>query len=424
MGVLIGCGSKDSKKASNEVEIAMFKGGYGTDFFEKGALEFEKENPGLKFNVWGDPRIWEQLRPRFNSDDVPDFTWPGWDMDYWALLYENQVVYLDKYLDQPAYKSEQKWRDTFEPSILKLCTYKGKVWKLPYHYMMYGWWYEKGQFDKLGIKPPKNWTELLAVCEKLKKAGITPITHQGKYPAYIIQGVFLPWAISAGGEQVFRDIENLTPGAWKNPAFLKSAKMIMELVDKGYLDKDAPALSHTEAQMEFLQGRAAMIPCGTWLHSEMEKSLPANFNMVFFLPPVLDKPVGDPTALSIGIEPFVLPTKSKHPQEAIDFYKYMTSEAKAKQFVEEKGSLVAIKGCEKAKIAPYLADAMSAFKQSKTIWTMQFTEWYPTIKDTMNNAMTAMLMHEITPEEMLQKIEDKATEIRNDKNIVKHKSGE
>src|SRR5207245_8487241 len=142
---------------------------------------------------------------------------------------------------------------------------------------------------------PHTWSELLSLCAKIKAAGIAPITYQGKYLYYMIDGFLLPWAVSAGGIKVVDDAQSLVPGAWKSPAFLQAARMIKELKDKGYFQDGANGMSHTESQMEFVSGRAAMIPCGTWLHSEMSKVMPPDFQMVYFRPPVLDNDPGDPT---------------------------------------------------------------------------------------------------------------------------------
>ena len=47
------------------LEAALFKGGYGIDFYEKCAREFEQKHPNVKINLWGSPRVWDQLTPRF-----------------------------------------------------------------------------------------------------------------------------------------------------------------------------------------------------------------------------------------------------------------------------------------------------------------------------------------------------------------------
>jgi len=125
---------------------------------------------------------------------------------------------------------------------------------------------------------------------------------------------------------------------------LKAAQMIDELNKKGYFEKGAVALSHTESQQDFLQGKAAMIPCGTWLESEMKNVMPPGAKMAFFLPPAVTGGKGDPSSLIIAIEPWMVPKDAKNPNGAVALFKYMTSLDKAKEFVEKKGSLMAIKG--------------------------------------------------------------------------------
>ena len=82
--VVFGCAKAPEQDV---LEIAVFQGGYGIDFFEQKAREFEQKHADkltpegadkpLKIKMWGSPRVWEQLRPRFVSGDVPDLTWPG-----------------------------------------------------------------------------------------------------------------------------------------------------------------------------------------------------------------------------------------------------------------------------------------------------------------------------------------------------------
>lgn len=417
---LCSCG-KRTTTTDNELEVACFQGGYGIDFFQQAAKEYEAKHPGVKIKVWGNPRVWEQLRPRFVSGSPPGLAYPGWGMDHWALVYEGQVTPLDDALDTPPYgKTEGKWGDTFEPSLLQMCRYQGKTYMLPYFFSMLGWWYNKDLFEKNGWKPPRTWSELLALCEKIKAKGIAPITYQGMYPAYAVSGFLIPWAISAGSIKAFDDAQNLVPGAWKSPAFLKAAQMIDELRKRGYFQEGANGMSHTEAQMEFISGRAAMIPCGTWLHSEMRNVMPAGFRMGFFLPPVLDDTVDEPTSVGIGIEPWMVPTKGKNRELAIDFYKYLTSLDKAKQFVEQKGTLMAIRGSDTAQFPEHLKEPVQAFRNAKTVWSVEYGQWYPKLDKAVEDAMAALLAGNISPEQFVQRLEDAAEATRRDKNIPKH----
>lgn len=423
--LVLGASSCGRRETSREgvLDVALFKGGYGIDFFEKAAREYEAQHPGVKIKVWGNPRVWEQLRPLFVAGNPPDLTYPGWGMDHWPLVYENQIVPWDEYLAEPPYEGQGKWGDTFEPSLLKLGEYKGKHWMLPYFFSMNGWWYDKVLFARHGWKPPRTWSELLSLCAKIKAAGIAPITYQGKYPYYALGGFVYPWAISHGGIGVFDDCQNLVPGAWKSPSMLQAARMVKQLLELGYFQNGANGMSHTEAQMEFITGRAAMIPCGTWLHSEMREQLPppGKFEMAFFLPPILDDGKGDPTAISIGIEPWVIPAHGKNRRIAVDFYKYLTSVKKARQFVEDKGTLMSVRGSETARKPPYLESPADAFKNAKTVYSADYIQWYPTLGKAAQDAMAALMTGEATPEQFVDRLERAAEQVRQDPNIPKHR---
>jgi N-acetylglucosamine transport system substrate-binding protein len=406
---------------TGKLEVAAFKGGYDIDFYQQAAKEFQGLHPGLDISVWGNPRVWEQLRPRFVGGNPPDLCFPGWGMDHWALAEEGQLTDLDSALDGPPAEGTGTWRDTFEPQVLKLGQLEGKQYVLPYYVMLYGWWYDPGVFAKNGWTVPKTFDDLLTLCDKIKAKGIAPITYQGMYPYYMIDGMLLPWAESAGGPDAVKAAQNLEPGAWKSPAMLKAAQMIDELNKRGDFQKGATALSHTESQTEFLQGKAAMIPCGTWLFSEMKKVMPAGAKMEFFLPPVLSDGKGDSTSLLIGIEPWMVPTAAKNPQAAIEFYKYMTSLSVAKRFVEEKGTLMSIKGSDQAKLPDVLVQPAAALRGSKYVWAVQYRQWYPEFDKEIQNSLTAMLNGELTPEAFCDRVEAAADKTRKDDSITKHK---
>lgn len=403
------------------LDVAAFQGGYGIDFYQTAAKEFEAKHPDLKITVEGNPRIWEQLRPRFIGGNPPDLCYPGWGMDHWALAEEGQLMELDDALASKPDQGGGTWADTFEPSLLALGKLEGKQYVLPYFFNVMGWWYDPVVFAKNGWTVPRTFNELLALCAKIKAKGIAPITYQGKYPYYLIDGMLLPFSMSVGGLEAIRAAQNLEPGAWKSPAILEAANMIDELNKHGYFQSGASAMSHTESQEEFLQGKAAMIPCGTWLYSEMKNVMPPNAHMKYMLPPVAANGKGDPTSVIIGIEPWMVPVKGKNPAAAIAFYKYMTSLDKAKQFVEQKGTLVAIKGSDQAKLPDVLIEPAAIFKGSKNVWAIQYRNWYPAFDTEMQNALTSMLAGELSPQAFCDRVEAAAEKTRNDDSIPKHK---
>lgn len=411
----------EAGKLSGDLEVQAFQGGYGIDFYQQAGKEFAEKNPDLKVKVDGNPRVWEQLRPRFVGGTPPDLLFPGWGMDHWALAEEGQLVDLTDALKGKPYEGEGTWGDTFEPGILKLGQLDGKQYVLPYYVMLFGWWYDPAVFKKNGWTAPKTYAELLTLGEKIKAKGMAPLTYQGKYPYYMIDGMLLPWAMSVGGEEAIKAAQNLEPGAWNSPAMLRAAEMIDELNKKGFFQKGASGMTHTESQQEFLQGKAAMVPCGTWLYSEMKGSIGEGQTIEYMTVPILEGGKGDPTSLLIGIEPWMVSSASKNQGAAIELFKYMTSLPKAKQFVEEKGTLMAIKGSSDAKLPEVLKAPAAAMAASQTVWAVQYRQWYPAFNTEIENALSALLNGDVTPEGFCDRVEKAAEKTRNDPAITKHK---
>jgi N-acetylglucosamine transport system substrate-binding protein len=408
-------------KLTGALEVQAFQGGYGIDFYQASAKEFEKQHPDLKITVEGGPRVWESLTPRFANGNPPDLTFPGWGMKHWDLAEEDQLVDLGPALDGKAAEGDGTWRESFDPQILALGQLKGVQYTLPYYVMIYGWWYDPEVFKKNGWTVPKTYSELLTLSDKIKKKGMAPITFQGKYPYYMIDGMLLPWVQSIGGIDAVNAAQNLEEGAWNSPAMLQATERIVELKQKGFFQEGATSMSHTEAQQEFVQGKAAMVPCGSWLFSEMKKTMPATAKMEYFLPPFIDGGKGDPTAVLIGIEPWMVPTEAKNKEAAIELFKYMTSLSVAKKFVQEKGTLMAIKGSDDGELPDVLKVPSKTLRESKAVYSVQFRHWYPTLSTELENGLTSLLNGQISAKEFCDRAEAAADKVRKDPNITKHK---
>ena len=64
---------------------------------------------------------------------------------------------------------------------------------------------------------------------------------------------------------------------------------LVEFSKRGYLHPGTASFDHTQSQMEFLQGKAAMITNGTWIANEMKDVVPADFEWGFMPFPGNDK---------------------------------------------------------------------------------------------------------------------------------------
>ncbi len=236
----------------------------------------------------------------------------------------------------------------------------------------------------------------------------------------MLRGFLFPWVISADGLQAYNDAQNLKTGAWSSPAFLQAAKMVAELRDKGCFEKGAMGMSHTESQMEFVLGKAAMIPCGTWLGSEMKGQLPKGFHMAFINAPVIKGGKGNPTITSAGVETWIIPKEGKNHDTAADFFKFMTSLDMAKKFVAQKNTLMAIKGSDSGELPLDLVGAAKCAREASALWDMDYANWYQTLRKDQESAMAALLNKEVTPAECIAQMETAAQRTAKDSTIPKH----
>ena len=85
-----------------------------------------------------------------------------------ANLLFSKAGYLE---DLSGFDFVQNVQEAAKPSV----TYQGKYFSAPQTMQTFGMFYNKKIFEDNGITVPANWTEFLAVCEKLKTAGIVPL---------------------------------------------------------------------------------------------------------------------------------------------------------------------------------------------------------------------------------------------------------
>jgi N-acetylglucosamine transport system substrate-binding protein len=99
----------------------------------------------------------------------------------------------------------------------------------------------------------------------------------------------------------------------------------------------------------------------------------------------------------------------------------MTSLEKAKQFVAQKATLMAIKDSDTGEIPAVLKTPSAVFKSSKDVWALQYRDWYTKFDTEVQGALTSMLNKQITPEDFCKRCEAEAEKVRQDASIKKHK---
>ncbi|MCY2930482.1 MAG: extracellular solute-binding protein [Planctomycetota bacterium] len=401
------CGEADKPV---EIEVLLFAGGEGMEFYLQCAREYEKLRPNVKVNLSGDPRMPDKVRIRILEGTYPEITNIPDGSASWNLIRGGFVQPMDEFLDAPAWDEDRTWRSSFMAGALDQYTDGGKVYGVPLTYWVWGIWYNKAMFEKHGWKPARTWDELYALCEQVKAAGIAPIAFMGRYPTYANSLLQSAYYHLAGAER-FMAMLDVRQGSFDNPEFREAAALTQRLA-VNYFQKGSSGMSHTEAQMQFFQGQAAMIVCASWLKSEMKGNIPPGFRLGTFNLPVVPGGKGDPTAVNAWNGYFWVMKHSRHPREAADFLRFMTSRKMAAEFCRQRDQPAAIRGASEGNLSSDLDGLVAMGKQAKSIYS--YLPLRPEMDQHWADMITKLIINEerITPDDAAEMMERAAASVR------------
>jgi N-acetylglucosamine transport system substrate-binding protein len=444
-GLLAGCATaggetedaeRGGKSAKNPLgvpetaalEVVIFNGGF-TDKYAKDLHEplYKKAFPKAQIKHSTTEEIAKTLQSRFVSGSPPDVVNNSGanQMDPGKLAAESQLFDLTPLLDAPSVDDPKvKIRDTLISGTVELGTYDSKPLVLNYAYTVFGIWYSKSLFDKNGWEFPKTWADMVTLCKEIKQAGMAPWTYQGKHPRYM-NWPLLSMATKLAGPDILVKIDNLEPGAWKHEAIKESATRLYELRKQGFILKGTEGMDHVQAQTAWTEGKAAFVPCGSWLENEQKDTTPDGFEMSVAPEPQLSEGGALPyeAVRATAGEPFIVPTKAKNPYGGLEYLRQMLSKEGASGFTGMVSSLTAVQGAaDGLSLPPGLASAAAVLKAAgDNVFNWRYPSWYLPMENPAIDAATGdLLTNRITPDEWIDKCEEAAKKIRDDDSVKKY----
>lgn len=142
-----------------------------------------------------------------------------------------------------------------------------------------------------------------------------------------------------GGPEVFRRIQDGDTDGWGDPAVLKTAQTVKELIDGGAFGKNFNSVDYASGAAPTLlsKGKAAMHLMGSWEYSTQLGKAPefAEKDLGWTTFPTVAGGVGD--AANIVGNPtnyWSVNSRTKHKDAAIEFLKTMASETYAQDLVD------------------------------------------------------------------------------------------
>lgn len=152
----------------------------------------------------------------------------------------------------------------------------GKIYQLPANTQTVpSVYYRKSMFAKAGITaPPTTYAGFLDACAKLKAKGVLPIVVGGGKDSFPL-GMTVSAAVDTSVYQATPNwIQDRRAGTVKfsDPAFVDALQKVVDLKDKGYLDPKMISVDYAGTEQNFLKGKGAMYPMGSWFAAAADKS--------------------------------------------------------------------------------------------------------------------------------------------------------
>jgi xylobiose transport system substrate-binding protein len=296
---------------------------------QRAAIDRFNASSGVKAKMLTEPNegYRDKVHVSMGSNNRPDvfFNWGGASIRDYAR--QNLLEDLTPHLNADA-----SWKGRFLTSVLDAGKIDGKYYGIPLRGMQpVILYYHTKVFADNGLQPPKTWSDMLNVIDRLKAAGITPIALAGS-----VTWTELMWieylADRIGGAAVFERIAAGEKGAWSDPAITRSVDMIRQMVQRGAFGTNYAAVKYEAggASTLFAKGRAGMHLMGSWEFTNQQKDEPefAKSSLGFTLFPTIDGGTGDPKAVVGNPTNYFSITKGGHVPSALNFLKQeMASDA-------------------------------------------------------------------------------------------------
>ena len=371
----------------------------GKGFYEQVAKDFEAENPGVtvELSAMAHEDMVDKLAAAFQSGDLPDIY-----MERGGGELANHVdAGLTRDISEEAAEEIEKIGGSVAGWQVD-----DKTYALPFSVGVVGIWYNKDLFAKAGItEPPATMEEWYEVIDKLKAAGITPMSVGAgdKWPAAHYWNYT---ALRSCGEDVLKDAVGSLD--FSDPCFIEAGEELEELLatkpfNPGFLTTAAQE-GATSASGLLVTGKVAMEMQGHWEPGVMQgltddgKGLGEKTGWFPF--PEIQGGDGDPTAQLGGGDAWAVSEGA--PDEAVDLVKHLLSDEVQQGFAENDMGLPTNPAASDSVSDPALAELLAVRDAAPFVQLYFDTTFGESVGGALNDTIALMFAGQATPEDVVE----------------------
>lgn len=336
---LTSCGGNSKKDDNTKKENVTL---LFTTFYEEGAQAegykeiisaFESSHPNIKINFQaGGTNYDEKISTAMQTGKGPDII---------GLQRQNMISYAQKgdLKDISSWVQSQGLRDKYYGVATGYGKFDNKYYGLGDLPETVEWFYNPDLFKRAGVKEPSDLNGLISICSKLKKYTQTPIAIGAKDDWALDTFFGLITGQTINTQDLSKAYSLNTGDSLKSLSGAGTAVNIFEqLVESGAINKKLSDYSYAGAVNAFVNGKAAILPMGSWAVDKIEKEKPRSFNYNVFSTPVqlTASPASKISATAVQV--ITVNSKTKHEKEAMEFMTYLFSSDAQKIFAQKDGA--------------------------------------------------------------------------------------
>ncbi len=334
------------------------------EIMESAAKEYEAANPGVKVNVQflENEAFKAKLTTLLQSDAAPDifYSWGGGVMsdqvDAGVLRPIGDVV-------------SDETRAAIGDAGINAFTRDGDLYGLAQNVSQVVFWGNKDLLDQAGVSADdmKTWEGFLASVQKIKDAGITPISigAQDKWPAHFYWSYLV---VRHAGQDAFNAARAGEGDGFSGAPFVKAGEDFLELIalepfQEGYL-----AANYGTASGHFGDGKAALHLMGNWDYTVHRNNSGSGNGLsdeqLVIVPfPTVSGGAGNDDDTLGGINGWIFHRDA--PDEAVKFMEWYASKDVQSRFAAGNSYIPITKGAADKLANPFFKDVSGNINKAK-----------------------------------------------------------
>ncbi|WP_020391815.1 ABC transporter substrate-binding protein [Kribbella catacumbae] len=316
-GALASCGGGNSSGGSSG-PLKVIGAGSQEAGLRKALDEYKKQNGSFEFNLSFSPadQLQTALRAQLAAGNAPDLhaVYPG---NGSAM----SMVQLSK-ANLLADLSEQAWTQKIPAGFKGAYQQDGKTHIFSPGTSVLGAIYNKKAFAKAGVEIPTTWSELLTVCETLKKKGIIPLALGAQTPwvTQLINYALVPGTVYAK-QPDFDDKMAAGSETFAGSGWADAMNKYLELQKRGFFNDNPNGTTYEQATSMVGTGKAAMAVQVSAVLQAYRAAAPSPDDLGMFPLPATDVAADNwiPGGIVVGLG---VSAKSKKADEARKFLEF------------------------------------------------------------------------------------------------------